>query len=194
MPVRWTLLWPLVSWLSVPERPQTDWGVPVSDQGVHHYPAVRTTSLIRPGKEIADLPTDISPKEMVETLKKVCGTIERIPPAFSAIQSWRKTRLRPGKKGMKVWVKTQDSGHRWSSCWNATCHQNKMVVCSLKGTYIRALARDIGQALQSGAHLTGLIRTRVGEVNLEDCIRKWDSLKPGWPARNRSYKRLRKER
>ena len=43
------------------------------------------------------------------------------------------------------------------------------VVCS-KGTYIRALARDIGEALNSGAHLIGLIRTRVGEVKLEDCI------------------------
>ena len=47
------------------------------------------------------------------------------------------------------------------------------VVCS-KGTYIRALARDIGQALQSGAHLTGLIRTRVGEVKLEDCMKVED--------------------
>ena len=44
------------------------------------------------------------------------------------------------------------------------------VVCS-KGTYIRALARDIGQALDSGAHLTGLIRTRVGDVKLEDCMK-----------------------
>ena len=43
------------------------------------------------------------------------------------------------------------------------------VVCS-KGTYIRALARDIGEALQSGAHLTGLIRTRVGEIKLEQCL------------------------
>lgn len=43
------------------------------------------------------------------------------------------------------------------------------VVCS-KGTYIRALARDIGEALHSGAHLTGLVRTRVGEVKLEDCL------------------------
>ena len=39
-----------------------------------------------------------------------------------------------------------------------------------KGTYIRALARDIGEALNSGAHLIGLIRTRVGEVKLEDCM------------------------
>ena len=43
------------------------------------------------------------------------------------------------------------------------------VVCS-KGTYIRALARDIGEVLQSGAHLTELIRTRVGDVRLEDCL------------------------
>lgn len=43
------------------------------------------------------------------------------------------------------------------------------VVCS-KGTYIRALARDIGQALDSGAHLTALRRTRIGEVRVEDCI------------------------
>ena len=43
------------------------------------------------------------------------------------------------------------------------------VVCS-KGTYIRALARDIGLALGSGAHLTALRRTRVGDVRVEDCM------------------------
>jgi tRNA pseudouridine55 synthase len=42
------------------------------------------------------------------------------------------------------------------------------VVCS-KGTYIRALARDIGEALGSGAHLIALERTRIGDVTLEDC-------------------------
>ena len=43
------------------------------------------------------------------------------------------------------------------------------VVCG-KGTYIRALARDIGVALGSGAHLTGLRRTQVGDVRVEDCM------------------------
>jgi tRNA pseudouridine55 synthase len=43
------------------------------------------------------------------------------------------------------------------------------VVCS-KGTYIRALARDIGQALNSGAYLIGLRRTRVGDIRIEDCL------------------------
>lgn len=43
------------------------------------------------------------------------------------------------------------------------------VVCS-KGTYIRALARDIGEALQSGGHLTALRRTRVGDVTIDRCL------------------------
>ena len=43
------------------------------------------------------------------------------------------------------------------------------IVCS-KGTYIRALARDIGQALNSGAHLIGLRRTRIGDVRVEQCM------------------------
>ena len=43
------------------------------------------------------------------------------------------------------------------------------VVCS-KGTYIRALARDIGEALGTGAHLTALCRTRVGDIRLDDCM------------------------
>ena len=51
------------------------------------------------------------------------------------------------------------------------------VVCS-KGTYIRALARDIGQALGSGAHLTALRRTRVGDVRVEDCLKMDDF--PQW--------------
>jgi tRNA pseudouridine55 synthase len=47
------------------------------------------------------------------------------------------------------------------------------VVCS-KGTYIRALARDIGEALQSGAHLIALRRTRVGDIKVEDCMKMGD--------------------
>jgi tRNA pseudouridine55 synthase len=43
------------------------------------------------------------------------------------------------------------------------------VVCG-KGTYIRSLARDIGRALGSGAFLTALRRTRVGDIRVEDCV------------------------
>lgn len=51
------------------------------------------------------------------------------------------------------------------------------IVCS-KGTYIRALARDIGQALGSGAHLTALRRTRIGNVHIDDCLSMLDF--PQW--------------
>lgn len=51
------------------------------------------------------------------------------------------------------------------------------IVCS-KGTYIRALARDIGQALGSGAHLTALRRTRIGNVRIDDCLSMLDF--PQW--------------
>lgn len=51
------------------------------------------------------------------------------------------------------------------------------IVCS-KGTYIRALARDIGQALGSGAHLTALRRTRIGDIRVDDCLSMQDF--PQW--------------
>ena len=43
------------------------------------------------------------------------------------------------------------------------------IVCS-KGTYIRAFARDLGEALNSGAHLSSLVRSRSGDYSLEDCL------------------------
>ena len=58
-----------------------------------------------------------------------------------------------------------------------TMQMSIRVVCG-KGTYIRSLARDIGQALGSGAYLTALCRTRLGEVRIEDCY-TFDSF-PQW--------------
>ena len=54
------------------------------------------------------------------------------------------------------------------------------VVCG-KGTYIRALARDIGEALGSGAYLTALCRTRLGDIRIEDCVKLYDV--PEWLSR-----------
>ena len=59
-----------------------------------------------------------------------------------------------------------------------------------KGTYIRSLARDIGRALQSGAYLTQLCRTRVGDVRLEDCI-ELDNIGPWLDAQEIETKETR---
>lgn len=123
-------------------------------------------------KEIdATYPTEHITREMVEeTLKKFTGTIEQIPPAFSACKVDGKRAYDLARKGDNVELKPKTLVIDEIELLECNLPVIKIrVVCS-KGTYIRALARDIGEALQSGAHLTGLIRTRVGEVKLEDCM------------------------
>lgn len=123
-------------------------------------------------KEIdATYPTEHITRELVEqTLKRFVGAIEQIPPAFSACKVDGERAYELARKGKEVELKPKllviDELEL------LTCNLPEIeirVVCS-KGTYIRALARDIGEALGSGAHLTALSRTRVGEVKLEHCL------------------------
>ncbi|MSH99609.1 tRNA pseudouridine(55) synthase, partial [Escherichia coli] len=100
------------------------------------------------------------------------GEIQQIPPAFSACKVDGARAYDLARKGQEVELKPKLLAI--DEIELLACDLEKMeikirVVCS-KGTYIRALARDIGEALHSGAHLTGLVRTRVGEVKLEDCL------------------------
>ena len=123
-------------------------------------------------KEIdATYPTDHITRELVEeVLKKFIGSIEQVPPAFSACMVDGKRAYDLARKGEEVQLKAKTLVIDEIELLECNLPVIKIrVVCS-KGTYIRALARDIGEALQSGAHLTGLIRTRVGEVRLEDCM------------------------
>lgn len=123
-------------------------------------------------KEIdATYPTEHITRELVEeTLKSFIGSIEQIPPVFSACKVDGKRAYDLARKGEEVELKAKTLVIDEIELLECNLPEIKIrVVCS-KGTYIRALARDIGEALQSGAHLTGLIRTRVGEVRLEDCM------------------------
>ncbi|MGL4520085.1 MAG: tRNA pseudouridine(55) synthase TruB [Phocaeicola sp.] len=123
-------------------------------------------------KEIdATYPTEHITKELVEeTLKQFIGSIEQIPPAFSACKIEGERAYELARKGQEVKLKAKTLVIDEIELLECNLPEVKIrVVCS-KGTYIRALARDIGEALQSGAHLTGLIRTRVGEVTLDKCM------------------------
>lgn len=123
-------------------------------------------------KEIdATYPTEHITRELVEeTLKGFVGSIEQIPPAFSACMVDGKRAYDLARKGQEVNLKPKTLVIDEIELLEYSMPVIKIrVVCS-KGTYIRALARDIGEALQSGAHLTGLVRTRVGDVKLEDCM------------------------
>ena len=111
-----------------------------------------------------------------EVLNKFLGRIEQVPPAFSACKIDGKRAYDLARKGREVDLKPKILVIDEIELQNFD--QGKMqatirVVCS-KGTYIRALARDIGQALESGAHLISLRRTRVGDVKVEDCMKVED--------------------
>lgn len=127
-------------------------------------------------KEIdATYPTAHITRELVEeTLQRFVGTIEQIPPAFSACKVDGKRAYELARKGNEVPLKPKTLVI--DEIELLACNLPEItirVVCS-KGTYIRALARDIGEALHSGAHLTALVRTRVGDVRLEDCMKVED--------------------
>ncbi len=123
-------------------------------------------------KEIdATYPTEHITEELVRTtLQQFVGTIEQIPPTFSAVKIDGKRAYQYARQGEEVEIKPK----------TLTIDEIELiaydmpsitirVVCS-KGTYIRALARDIGIALQSGAHLTALQRTRIGDITLDKCL------------------------
>lgn len=110
-------------------------------------------------------------RELVEEgLKKFVGEIQQVPPAFSACMVNGKRAYDLARKGEEVELKPKLLVIDEIELLECNLPEIKVrVVCS-KGTYIRALARDIGLALDSGAHLTALERTRVGDVRIKDCL------------------------
>ncbi len=116
-------------------------------------------------------PTDhITKKLVADTLENFIGAIEQVPPAFSACKVDGKRAYELAREGQEVELKPKLLVIDEIELLDCQLPVIKVrVVCS-KGTYIRALARDIGLALDSGAHLTGLERTRIGEVTLDQCI------------------------
>ncbi len=118
----------------------------------------------------AEYPWEHIGREQVEAvLQRFLGTIKQVPPAFSACKIDGKRAYKMARKGKEVNIKAKELV---IDDIELVAMQLPVitvrVVCS-KGTYIRALARDIGEALGSGAHLVGLRRTRVGDVGVDDC-------------------------
>lgn len=111
-------------------------------------------------------------REMVEeALKQFAGDIAQRPPLFSACKVDGKRAYDLARKGSDMELEPKQI--RIDSIELLECELPKItikVVCG-KGTYIRSLARDIGEALQSGAYLTALTRTRIGDYKLSECIK-----------------------
>lgn len=125
-------------------------------------------------KEIdATYPTEHITRELIDkTILQFLGEQWQVPPIFSAVQINGKRAYDFARKGETVELKPKllkiDEIEVLSFDEQAM-QLTIRVVCS-KGTYIRALARDIGERLESGAHLIALRRTRVGNTRVEDCM------------------------
>ena len=120
----------------------------------------------------------ITKERVEEILPQFTGRIEQIPPVFSACKVNGDRAYDLARKGREVELKPKVLFIDEIELLEFKPDELKIrIVCS-KGTYIRALARDIGEALQSGAHLIALERTKIGNITLNDCltIEQWNQL------------------
>ncbi len=105
-----------------------------------------------------------------EVLPKFIGEIMQTPPVYSAVKIDGKRAYSYARSGEEVELKAKPLVIDEIEVLNFDLPTLQLrIVCS-KGTYIRALARDIGASLGSGAYLTALQRTRIGDVTLSDCL------------------------
>ena len=144
--------------------------------GVKEYVATMRLGATTPSFDLetaidATYPTAHITREAVEqALRGFVGRIEQVPPSFSACKIGGSRAYKMARQGEAVELKPKTLQIDAIELLDYQPEQITVrVVCS-KGTYIRALARDIGQALGSGAHLTALRRTRVGDISVDACM------------------------
>lgn len=131
----------------------------------------------------AEYPTAHITRELIDrVLTQFVGDIQQVPPSYSAVKIGGDRAYKLKRQGETVELKPK------------TVHIDEIEVTDFdaekmllgirvrcgKGTYIRSLARDIGRALNSGAYLTALCRTQLGNIRIEDCLTLDDF--PQWLA------------
>lgn len=123
-------------------------------------------------------PTEhITPKLIEETTKQFMGDIQQYPPIFSAIKKEGKRLYEFARAGEDVEINSRRiSIETFEITAINSLNIDFRVVCS-KGTYIRSLAHDFGKALQSGAHLSTLRRTKIGDFNVANATTVEDFIK-----------------
>lgn len=119
----------------------------------------------------ATFPYEHITKEMVEeTLKRFIGTIAQRPPLFSACKVDGKRAYDLARGGSDMQLAPKQIRIDEIELLDYDLPRIKIRVVCGKGTYIRSLARDIGEAMNSGGHLSDLQRTRIGNYRIENCI------------------------
>ncbi|MEM8846607.1 MAG: tRNA pseudouridine(55) synthase TruB [Bacteroidota bacterium] len=114
--------------------------------------------------------SDITEEKIREILPKFIGKIEQTPPLFSALKKDGKRLYEFAREGKQVEIKSRIIEiHTFEITRFELPEVDFRVICS-KGTYIRSLAHDFGKALNSGAHLSALRRTKIGDFNVSKAV------------------------
>jgi tRNA pseudouridine55 synthase len=116
----------------------------------------------------------ISDEEIREAARSLTGILMQEPPLFSAKKINGERAYLKARRGETTVVESREISVSQFEITGIHREEEQIevsfdIVCS-KGTYIRSLARDLGQKLESGAHLVALCRTRIGEFRLEDAL------------------------
>jgi len=119
----------------------------------------------------AEYPIDHITTEAINlVVKQLTGVIDQIPPAHSAIKVNGKRAYESARKGEEVIIKSRQVEIKEFDIDTTYFPELSFrIVCS-KGTYIRSLVRDFGKLLQSGAYMSSLRRTRIGDFRIENAL------------------------
>ena len=131
-----------------------------------------TTTYDIEGEEIHSSDKTVTEKEIEEVLKKFRGNIEQIPPIYSAIKVKGKKLYEYARKGENVQIKPRVVNIKELTVknYNPAYRQLEIYVECSKGTYIRSLANDIGEKLETYGHLIKLVRVKAGRFYINDSI------------------------
>ncbi|MCT4647689.1 MAG: tRNA pseudouridine(55) synthase TruB [Carboxylicivirga sp.] len=112
----------------------------------------------------------ITQEAIDKTIDSFRGEIEQVPPMFSALKVKGRKLYELARQGKEVELKARKITISELNLLEWEGQNLKLDVSCSKGTYIRSLARDLGYELESGGHLTGLIRTRIGPYQLSESL------------------------
>ncbi len=141
-----------------------------------------TTPTLDPESEVVDVSKKeghrivITKDELKAAMKKLTGKITQVPPMHSAIKKGGKKMYELARKGIEVELEARPvTIHEFKLTSKAEADYRLPVIISARimcssGTYIRALARDLGQNLGSGGYLSALRRTKIGKYDVKDAV------------------------
>lgn len=128
-----------------------------------------TPSFDLESEEDAQFPTEHITQELIEqVLPNFLGEIDQVPPVFSAIKVNGKRAFDYARKGAEIELKSRKIVVKSITIERFEMPELELRIACGKGTYIRSLARDLGEELNSGAYLVGLRRTAIGENRVEN--------------------------